>query len=59
VLAFFRWLGALRETNVGLFWLLRRWRTDRSVWWRLALVNAVSLGLLGGVFFWQAGGSGR
>jgi hypothetical protein len=51
-LKFGLWLANRLVTWAGLFWLWRRWRQHRSVWLRLALVNAASLGLLGGVFFW-------
>ena len=46
------WLSNRITTWLGSFYLWRRFRSRRSLWFWLILVNVLSWGLLGAVFFW-------
>ena len=51
-LKFFLWLGNRLATWTGSFFLWKRWRARRRVWLWLILVNLMSFGALGVLFFW-------
>lgn len=51
-LKFFLWLGNRLATWTGVFWLWKRFRSRRTMWLWVMLINVVSFGALCGVFFW-------
>lgn len=51
-LKFSLWLINRIATWTGVFYLWRRWRSRRHVWWWMIVVNTLSLGALGLLFFW-------
>ena len=51
-LKFALWLGNRLVTWTGSFLFWRRFRARRAVWVWLAFLNALSLSMLGVVFFW-------
>ena len=51
-LKFSLWLVNRLATWTGVIYMWRRFRAQRHVWLWLVLLNLVSLGVLGVVFFW-------
>ena len=46
------WLAHRATTTPGVFYFWKRWRKHPRFWWWFALINAVSLATLFGLFCW-------